>query len=529
MLSRSVEGLDPRTPVIVGAGQITERVDDTYYTGLSPAELASNAAATALFDAAGVAADLRPVNRLAAAIDVVAAVRLFEDSGLETLSGLGRSTNLPRSIARRVGADPRRAVYEVGGGQSPVHLANEFAAQIACGEAEVVLLAGAEALSSARRWHGVPPGQAGRPNWNDKVDGQMEDRGPGLEDMTSPDFAWLGLDHAPAAYALFENARRARQGANRADYARAMGELFAPFTHVAADNPLSATRERRSPQDLVTVSERNRVIAEPYPRLLVARDQVNQGAALLLTSLGRARELGIGKERLVFCHGHTDLAERNLMERADLSTSPAAVVAVRAALCDAGIDPADLRFVDLYSCFPIAVSNVADELFPEREQRRRLTVTGGLPYFGGPGNNYSMHALAEMLRLLRERPGSYGLVTANGGVLSKHSVGIYSTSPAAWQPGRSVELQAQIDAWEPPALTQAPHGGARIETFTVRHDRDGSRAGVVVGRLAATDERFLAATCDDAATWALLESEQPIGAHVAVTTRQGRPHVQASA
>lgn len=527
MRALSFHGLDPRTPVIVGAGQIAERVDDMYYTGLSPAELAGNAACTALFDAIGAAEDLHPINRLAASIDVVAAVRLFEDSGLENVSDLGRSTNLPRSIARRVGADPQRAVYEVGGGQSPVHLANEFAAQIACGKAEVVLLAGAEALSSVRHWRGVPAGQSDRPNWNERVDGQLEDRGRGLDDMTSPALASLGLDHAPAAYALFENARRARLGLHRDEYARAMGELFAPFTQVAAANPLSATRERRSPQDLLTLTERNRVIAEPYPRFLVARDQVNQGAAVLLTSLGRAQELGIREDRLVFCHGHADLAERRVLERADLSVSPAAVLATRGALCDAGIGPAELRFADLYSCFPIAVSNVADEIFAESAERTRLTVTGGLPFFGGPGNNYSMHALAEMLRLLRACPGSYGLVTANGGVLSKYSVGIYSTTPVAWQPGRSEQLQAQIDAWESPAVTDTPHGGARVETFTVVHDRDGSRRGIVVGRLDTTGERFLAGTGDNAATWALLESEQPIGAHVAVTTSQGRCEVRA--
>lgn len=56
-------------------------------------------------------------------------------------------------------------------------------------------------------------------------------------------------------------------------------------------------------------------------------------------------------------------------------------------------------------------------------------MTGGLPFFGGPGNNRSMRAIATMVSLLRARPGGYGLVTANGGLLSRHATGIYSTTP----------------------------------------------------------------------------------------------------
>ncbi|WP_168582958.1 acetyl-CoA acetyltransferase [Gephyromycinifex aptenodytis] len=525
MTSLLGDGLDPRTPVFIGVGQVAEHVDDSYYTGQSPAELASSAACNALFDATGPAQELGPAQRLAAAIDVVAAVRLFEDSGLAHPSELGRSDNLPRSIARRIAAAPQRAIYEVGGGQSPTHLANEFAAEVAAGKADVVLLAGAEALSSARHWRAAPHEAAGRPNWNETSPGQLQDRGQGLDDMTAPALAALGLDFAPAAYALFENARRARLGQTRAQYARGMGELFAPFTHVAAANPLAAVAERRSPEQLSTPSARNRLIVDPYPRFLVARDQVNQGAAVLLTSVGRALELGIPQERLIFCHGHADVTERDVLERADLSSSPAAVMAVSAALADAGIEAGELDFVDLYSCFPIAVSNIVDVFFPAAD--RSFTVTGGLPFFGGPGNNYSMHATVEMVRRLRAAPGSYGMVTANGGVLSKYSVGIYSSAAAPWQPGRSADLQREIDAWAAPDLSHAPHGPARIESYTVVYERGGARRGIVVGRLVATDERFLAATRDDPATWALLESEQPIGARVEVATQDGRSQVRA--
>ena len=91
-------------------------------------------------------------------------------------------------------------------------------------------------------------------------------------------------------------------------------------------------------------------------------------------------------------------------------------------VADIGID--EVATFDLYSCFPIAVFNVCDGMGLSADDPRGLTLTGGLPYFGGAGNNYSMHAIAETVRVMRDRPGLHGLVGANGGTLSKYSVGI---------------------------------------------------------------------------------------------------------
>ena len=117
------------------------------------------------------------------------------------------------------------------------------------------------------------------------------------------------------------------------------------------------------------------------------------------------------------------------MERQDLAHSPAAAMAARRALELAGASLADIGAFDLYSCFPIAVFNICDELGLAPDDPRRLTLTGGLPFFGGAGNNYSMHAIAEIAARVRADPGSFGLVGANGGIMSKYSVGVYSATP----------------------------------------------------------------------------------------------------
>jgi acetyl-CoA C-acetyltransferase len=506
--------LDPRTPVIVGVGQASERLDDPGYRRRSPVDLAADAVRAALADAAG---DGRDTAALASAIDTVAGVRQFEDSTPGARAPLGRSDNYPRSVAGRIGASPARAVLEVTGGQAPQHLVNEFAGAIAAGRAEVVLLFGSEAISTIEHLARAENG-ADRPDFTEHADGSLEDRGYGLRGIWSRHAAGHGLVGGPAQYAVIDNARRARLKQSRDEYAADMGALFEPFTRVAAANPHASARVERDAAELVTPTTQNRPIADPYTRFIVAREKVNQGAAVLLMSVAAARDLGLPEDRWVFLHGHADLRERPLMERADLSAGPASVMAARHALEVAGLSAGDLAAIDLYSCFPAPVFNVRDGLGIAPDDPRDLTLTGGLPFFGGAGNNYSMHAIAEAVTRARRGPGSYSFVGANGGVMSKYSAGVYSTTPAPWAPDNSAALQAEIDAWPAPGQAPQADGWATIESYTVTHGRDGARAGVVIGRLEADGRRFIAKgdERDTSLPDLLTESAEPIGARVYV-------------
>ena len=501
------EELDPRTPVVVGVGQASERLGQPGYSGRSPVDLAADAARAALSD---TGADPAAV---AAAVDTVAGVRQFENSTPGARAPLGRSDNYPRSVAGRVGASPARAVLEVSGGQGPQHLVNEFAAAIAAGQGEVVLLFGSEAISTIEA--AAKQDEERRPDFTEHADGTLEDRGYGLKGLISRQLATHGLVGAPSQYALIDNARRARLKQTRAEYAAAMGRLFAPFTKVAAANPHASAPVERTAEELVTPTEANRPIADPYTRYIVAREKVNQGAAVLLMSVAAARRLGVPQDRWVFLHGHADLRERNLMDRADLSASPAAVMAARHALDVAGITAGDLATIDLYSCFPAPVFNICDGLGLAPDDPRGLTLTGGLPFFGGAGNNYSMHAIAETVPRARANPGSFGFVGANGGIMSKYSVGIYSTTPAPWRPDGSKKLQAEVDGWSAPEQAVQADGWATVETYTVTHSRGGQRLGIVIGRLEADGRRFVASGADEDLL-AFLTDGEPIGGRVYV-------------
>jgi acetyl-CoA C-acetyltransferase len=499
--------VDPRTPVIVGVGQSAENIDDAGYRGMSSVELATAAAEAALKD---TGADVAAVAR---AIDTVAGVRQFEISG-RTPAPLGKSNNYPRSVANRIGADPAHAILEVVGGQGPQKLANEFAGAIAAGNADVVMLFGSENTSSLRYF----ADREDKPDHSETVDGQLEDRGYGYDGLFSEYTVAHGLIGAPAQYGLLENARRGRLGLGVDEYRQLMGELFAPFTKIAAKNPFSASPVERSVEELTTVTEANRMICHPYPRLLLARDQVNQGAAVLMMSVASARKFGVPEEKWVYLRGHADMKDQPLLDRVDLSTSRMSVIAMQEALSVASIGLDDVATFDLYSCFPGPVFNVCDGVGLAADDPRGLTLTGGLPYFGGPGNNYSMHAIAETVSEMRDRPGQFGLVGANGGIMSKYSVGIYSTEPADWTPDGSAALRDEVAASPTVPVTEHAEGSATIETYTVRYDWP-VRTGIIVGRLDSDGSRFLALTEDDDLV-GLLTGGDPLGARLTVQSTE---------
>ncbi len=497
--------IDPVTPVIIGVGQFTERVDAPDYQGLPPYAVAAEAAREAFADALSRDA-AGALEALGSHVDAIATTRTFEDSAFGP-GPFGRSDNYPRSIAKCLGISPRLAVWETSSGDSPQRLVNEFCQRIASGELRMALLAGGEAISSMRKL----AADGKKPDWSDSPGGSVEDRGAQVKRVR------YQLMHrvvgAPPGYALLENARRARRNQSRAEYEREMGRLFAPFTKLAATNPHSSSKQRAyTGEELFAVNERNRMIASPYPRLVVARDQVNQGAAILIASIETARALGIPESKWVYLHGHAQAHERALLERADLGASPAAQRVAEAALTAAGAGVADMACFDFYSCFPIAVSNVAcDRLGLSPEDPRKLTVTGGLPFFGGPGNNYSMHAVASVVEKLRDKPGTYGFVGANGGILSKYAAGVYSTRPVPLRRFDSRHIQAAIDALPAPAVNHEPEGWGRIETYTVVYGKSEPTHAIVIGRLEATGERFIAVTFDeDKATLERLVREDPL-------------------
>ncbi|HEU5294382.1 MAG TPA: acetyl-CoA acetyltransferase [Burkholderiaceae bacterium] len=503
--------IDPRTPILVGCGDVTDLTTPVEVCR-SPHDLIAAAARLAL-------ADTGHARQLSAAIDTVAMLRSFADTSYRFASTIGTSTNPPRSVANRLGLNASRHLYTWNGGNMPQALVNTFCEQIASGDMQAALICGGEAL---RTQHGVQ--RAGLPaSW-------AEDPGGTPELIGDPRRGWSDheerhrLRAAITFYPLFENAIRGARGASVEQHLRSMGELLARFAAVAVANPLATRRDGMSGEQLATVDTDNRWIGFPYPRYMNANAFIDQAAALVLTSVGVAQRVGIARDKWVFVHGCADGNDHWFVsERADFHSSPAICAVARQALAMAGQRLDDIALFDLYSCFASAVEVACAEVGLAEDDPRGLTITGGLPFFGGPGNNYVTHAIAEMMRRLRAAPGRFGVVSANGNYLTKHSWGVYSTTPITgrWQRETPSRLQSELDRGPHAPFSQAPNGRATIETYTVMHDREGPTYAVLFGRLLASGERFIANTPDDAATLHDLQQREGLGRPGTVSHRDG--------
>ncbi len=493
--------MDDMTPVIIGVGQVSERPDSSGYAARSSMDLAGAAMAAAFGDA-------RAVQPLGPALDTLAAIRQFEISGTRYPAPFGHADNPPRAIARRVGADPERAILEIVGGQGPQRLIGELAAEIAAGRSRMAAVVGAEAISTAR----LLQSRGEMRDWSETVGGTIEDRGYGHEGVYDAALLQHGAGTPIASYALAENARRSRIGLSLEEYRAAIGALFAPFTRVAAANPHAAAPTVRTVAELALLSEQNRLLAEPYGRLVVARDQVNQGAAIVIASVGEARALGVPEDRWVHIHAVADCAEPSLLSRADLERSPAAVAAILTALDIAGAGWPDIDLVDLYSCFAIPVFNLLDAFGLAADDPRGWTLTGGLPFFGGAGNDYSGHAIAEAVARCRAAPGQRALVGANGGIMSKYAAGIYSTAPADWSQSRwhsLPKIAAEVN------VLDSYSGSGNLETFTIQPGKEGEVATIV----ARTGTGRVCANSSEPAALEALRGD-PFGREVTIAAAQ---------
>ncbi len=229
-----------------------------------------------------------------------------------------------------------------------------------------------------------------------------------------------------------------------------------------------------------------------------SNNMVDQAAAVVICSAERADYLQIPRDTWVFPHAGTDAHDTySIGERDELHRSPAIRIGGRRVLELAGIGVDDVDYVDLYSCFPSAVQVAARELgLPAGDQRRPLTVTGGLAFAGGPWNNYVTHAIATMAELLRRNPGSRGLITANGGYLTKHSFGVYSASPPSG-PFRWQDVQDEVDRQPTRTALVEWDGVGTVESWTTPFDRDGNPEKVFLAVLTPDGARAMA-VIDDA-------------------------------
>ncbi len=469
--------VDERTPVLVGVGQVTQRVEDPA-GGAEPVELLARAARAA-------ADDTGTGDRLLRAVEVAVVVELMS----------WRYPNPAAALARRLRISPRRTVTTTVGGNSPQMALGRIAAAIAAGNAEVALLGGVECMHTRWRARRVEPKVHLRWELSDDppADEVWGDARPGTN---AYEMAHMAL--APVhVYPLFETAVRHAERRDRETHLRVVSRLWARFAAVAAENPHAWTRTAWTPDEIATPGPDNRLVAVPYTKRMCANLDVDQAAALLCCSYGAARRAGVPQDRMVFPLAVAEAHDRWwFSERWSLADSPAIAAAGRAALEAAGHHLDDVARFDLYSCFPSAVQVACRALGIDLADPRPLTVTGGLAFAGGPGNNYATHAVARRVDACRADPGSVGLVSALGWYLTKHALACYSTSPPVGGFRHVTDLQPALDAGPGRSVAVGYHGEATVEATTVIVDRDGAPTNAIVAALVPDGRRVLATTTD---------------------------------
>jgi acetyl-CoA C-acetyltransferase len=481
--------LDPRTPVLVGVGQLSHRVDRGE-APLEPTDLLVEAAHRAEVDTGA--------RGVLAAVDAIKVVSILS----------WRYADPGRLVADQIGATRARTTYTSGGGQTPQALLHRSAEEILAGRADCVLIGGAEAWRTrqgARR-----AGEA--LDWTVQADDVEPDELAGGDlDMNHPDELALGIGLPIQVYPLFDVALRAEEGWTVTEHRERLGRLYARFSEIAAANPHAWNRQAYTAEEVAQASTDNRMVGFPYTKRMNSYEMLDQSAALLCCSAEKAEALGIDHDRWVFPHSGAEAKDPYVSVRRSLHESPAMVTAGRTALALADVDIDAVAHLDLYSCFPSAVQLAAKALgLPADGGGRDLTVTGGMSFAGGPWNDFVTHAIASMVGVLREHPGELGLVSANGGLASKEAFGVYGTTPPAH--GFRVSQQPPDADTGPARILSTDHEGpVTIEAYTVMHDRDGAPVLAIASTLTDAGERAWATSDDGEVLTALLDGEEHVG------------------
>ena len=422
-------------------------------------------------------------------------------------------------FAESLGISPARKRYSGIGGTTPHVLVTNSAAAIAAGHADVAVVVSGEALDTVRR--AKKDGE--RVSWSHR---DPEKKPFPFEEPFHPAEVAHSVFQAWLTFAVFDIARRAHLGIDPDDYRRALGELLSPMTAVAEANPHAWFPQRRSAADLIEPTPANRMVGYPYTKTMVSVMDVDMAAAVVIASDEAADSMGIDPDRRVYLHGTGySLDPVYVAEHERMWSSPAMADASRAALSSANIDVDDVGYFDLYSCFGSSLNFACDALGLRTDDTRGLTVTGGLPFAGGPGSGYMLHSTAAMVEKLRQDPGGFGMVSGVGMHMTKHAFGVYrSARPDEEVVARLAALAAVTDPPSPArgkTIQDVYSGDAKVVAYTVIH----AKGGEPEWALAVCDlpgGRRAYARVEDLAVLTDMEKEEWVGASVRLNAGEDR-------
>src|SRR3979411_3303943 len=479
---------DNRIPVIVGVGEIVDR-PKTICEALEPLAVLVEALKRAEQDSGGKL--------------------LGEIQSLDIVNFLSWRYRDPQiQLSDRLGIKPAHAYYGPVGGESPIRYLHEAAQQIARGECSVAAVCGAEAQSTATKAERAKVDLPWTPFAHDVPEPK---RGAAFQ---KPMAVKLGVFRPITVYPFYEAATSAHWGQTPRGAMAESGQLWSTYSNVASENPNAWLKRRFAPEEITTPTPDNRLIAWPYTKLMVANPTVNMGAAVLMTSLAKARAAGIAQDRLIHVWGGASAEEpRDYLVRDQFYESHPQNAVLKAVMDLVEGDGKKFDHIELSSGFPCVPKMARRTLGLEPDVQP--TVTGGLTFFGAPLNTYMTHAAVAMVRKLRSG-AKLGLLYGQGGFVTKHHALVLSRQAPHDALAQDTSVQSEADRRRgavPDFVTEADGKGS-VESFTVIYGRGGDvEHGVVMLRTPDNARALARVPAHDGATLAhLLNMDRtPVG------------------
>jgi acetyl-CoA C-acetyltransferase len=444
--------MSDRTPVIVGAAQIT--IAKGSQPGPEPLDLWEQSIRLAADDAGIAFAELKATQYL----------------GNAYCLGWNYDNQAAR-LAERLGATPQQMEVPSPSGTTGLKLMKHACDAIRAG-ADIAVVCGGEAIATQKYYQkngdALPFSHPARDESNRFVLEDQQHPGEGASGL-------LGGVGAVYTFGMRDNARRAHLGIAPDAYRRQNAELLSAMSRVAAANPHAWFPQAKSVEFLYNINDDNRLIAYPYSKHNVSIMDVDMSAAQIVLSKAKADALGIPEDKRVYpwtyCYADDPV---DTAPRADLWRSPAMAAASKAVLEAAGVSIDKVNYIDLYSCFPAAVNFARDALGISDRPGDQVTLTGGLPYAGGPAASYVCTSITKLVDRLKADRDGIGLISGLGMMMSNHCYGLFGTRPLEnLAQVDEAAVQAALDAIPLKLVRTDYTGPCTIATYTTIHDRNG--------------------------------------------------------
>jgi acetyl-CoA C-acetyltransferase len=442
--------LPSNTPVIVGIGFHQERMEDPTECA-EPYKLMVRAVRTAADDA-GYPALLQQIE------------------SISVPQGMWQYRNPGKLIAEALGCPSAKSVIS-DLGVLQLTLLSDLCRAIAVGEQAVGVVTGGEAQFRELRSMITqqPVSDTQQPEDTPPPDVHHTSQDPFCSDLEGQ----RGLHLPVELFAIIESALRYHRGWGIEEHRDRIARLYSSFSDVAAANPHAWRREPMSPEEIRNPTAKNSMLAFPYTKRHCTQWNVNQAVAIMVCSAAKAERLGLDSSGWIYPLAAAESKHVVVLaQQRQLHSHPGTIVSGERALALAGITTRDLTAAELYSCFPAAIQSFAEDL--KLEGVCPLTVTGAMPFAGGPFNSFSLEGVARMVEVLRAAAPRrrVGLVSNLSGIFGKQACALFSNAPNARGYGYE-DITATVAERDLPVPLNADYTGpATIAGYTVMFNGD---------------------------------------------------------